>query len=365
VTFTTASSSATDYKTVTVECGNSVTANIVVVEVQSVAICKPDDTGWAVLPWEQVLLKNESLRIKAAITPSLSPGTGFSIEVKAKTSSSNPTGIDVTLDELAAGGTELRKATSTSSLIASGGAEFASADKGPSYDDGSQFDSDMSSDGRTRRGLGRGSGDEDATPPEGAVSKTFLQAAGVEYLEVVYDEGETTEKKDKSQIENQADWFYYSGHGQHSTASVQLYTGSYGFGPSQATGHWSSDLGTAIFSACSVLDINDYNNNFTGSEHDRSPGEDWIGVGPNVLLGYNHNAPTDAQGTDDIIETWHANLNSHAQIEAWRIANDIGVGHNACAIDLRFSQQKYYYFHREVVWPGVEIYTWTSKSPPW
>ena len=56
-------------------------------------------------------------------------------------------------------------------------------------------------------------------------------------------------------------------------------------------------FGGVIFSTCSILDINDYNNNYRWEpvEHNLSPGKSWEAVGPSVLLGYNY-APADKTG---------------------------------------------------------------------
>ncbi len=98
---------------------------------------------------------------------------------------------------------------------------------------------------------------------------------------------------------NQADYFYFSGHGSHATGVLQG-----GFSATDVIGYWDKDLECVIISGCSVLDINDYNNNYDGEAHTRSPGKEWEGTGPAVLLGYNYYAPTDLQNSADIMTNW-------------------------------------------------------------
>jgi len=348
---------------------DSDTVEFTVVEVDEVTICKPTGTDWAALSWEQVLLEGEPLRIKANITPSIPAGADFSIDVAARTSYTNPTGISVTLDELADGGSVLRGASSTSSLTDShgGGPEFTSADNasgsGSNFNDSDQFDSDMSSPSRKQRGKARNGGNESASPPEGGVSKTFMQAAGVEYIEVIYNESEPTEKKDKNQIENQADSLYFSGHGNHATGGVVLYP-SGSFSPSDVLGgQWDHDLGTVFFAACAVLDVDDLNGNYDDDGDDEKevgpaslvfPGEKWAEKGPNYFMGYNYISPLDhwhgdPQFTAKIIHKWKSD-SEHTTFDAWGYANKYYAAslddrpYNACAIDARWSTKTYYYW---------------------
>jgi hypothetical protein len=353
-------------------------------ELDSLTICKPTGDDWATLPWDQVLLEDETLRIKANVNPPLPTGGDFSVDVTARTSYTKPDGITVTLGELADGGSELRGTTSTSSLIDSGGGgpEFTSADNasgsGSNFNDSDQFDADMASPNRKQRGKARNGGNENASPPEGGVTKTFMRAAGVEYVEIIYNEGAPTEKKDKNQIENQADSLYFSGHGSHNTGGVVLYSpASSQFGPSDVSGGtWESDLGTVIFAACAVFDVDDLNYNYSSTgdgdgdgivDHDESPGEAWATTAPNYFLGYNYISPLDhwhgdPEFTAKIIHKWYSDT-EHSIFEAWGQANKYyadGLDDrpwNACAIDARPSYKTYYYWDK-----GVTYHSWTDYS---
>jgi hypothetical protein len=136
---------------------------------------------------------------------------------------------------------------------------------------------------------------------------------------------------------NQADYFYYSGHGNHSSGALTV--GS----PAAAAGYWNQDLDCVIIAGCAVLDINDYNNNYTGSDHSVSPGKMWEPLGPSVLLGYNYYAPNDLQNTAGIISSWISNRGAQGDVTAWMNANDNPNGRNACAIEKNL---KYSYFHK-------------------
>jgi hypothetical protein len=70
------------------------------------------------------------------------------------------------------------------------------------------------------------------------------------------------------------------------------------------TGQWNRDLDVVVFAGCSVLDINDYNDNFLDTYP--TPGQAWAETGPQFLLGYKNSAPFDSQGSDTIIAYWLA-----------------------------------------------------------
>ena len=56
----------------------------------------------------------------------------------------------------------------------------------------------------------------ESTPPNSRLSESFFKAAGCEVIQSVYAGMESN----KRQIMNQADYFYYSGHGRHSDGSL-------------------------------------------------------------------------------------------------------------------------------------------------
>ena len=139
---------------------------------------------------------------------------------------------------------------------------------------------------------------------------------------------------------NQADYFYYSGHGHHSTGNLQG-----DFSPESVQQYWNQDLSAVILAGCSVLDINDYNKNFSGDEHNFSPGKRWERTGPQYLLGYNGSAPGDQGGAPArIVTRWISMRNVYGDAGAWMEANAKNRAWNACAI---VKGQKYLYFQRK------------------
>jgi hypothetical protein len=175
-----------------------------------------------------------------------------------------------------------------------------------------------------------------STPPHSAPSESYFKAAGREIITVSYD-GVGSAKR---QIMNQADYFYYSGHGYHSITNLQG-----NFTPAMARAYWNRDLDVAVIAACSILDINDYNGNYSGTAHTVSPGKAWEQTGPAILLGYNHVAPGDAGGAPErIMQFWVANRSSLGDVDAWMAANASNNAWNACAI---VKDQKYFYFTRK------------------
>jgi len=149
---------------------------------------------------------------------------------------------------------------------------------------------------------------------------------------------------------NQADFFYYSGHGRHSDGSLMGLTNGPRLTPSLVSSFWNRDLKCVVFAGCSVLDINDYNGNYDGTaEHTSSPGKLWANVeGPTSFLGYAYKAPRDTQGADRIVSAWVANRGSMSDVDAWMHANDNRNGRNACTVQrIDDSHVRYSYFKRE------------------
>lgn len=183
----------------------------------------------------------------------------------------------------------------------------------------------------------------DSTPPNAELSESFFKAAGAEVLSVTY----AGVGSSKRQIMNQADYFYYSGHGNHRWGMVD------DFEPSVVSDYWQRDLDCVVFAGCSVLDINDYNNNFLNSDgvgdpedHTASPGKLWETMGPNILLGYNYYAPRDITGEPlAIMRSWVSRRMSEGAANAWMSANLRREGRNACAI---IRNEKYIYFKKIV-----------------
>ncbi|NLG35326.1 MAG: hypothetical protein GX548_08225 [Lentisphaerae bacterium] len=192
-------------------------------------------------------------------------------------------------------------------------------------------------------------GDLESTPPNSSLDTTFFQAAGREIITANY----YNQLSHKRQIMNQADVFYYSGHGSHSSGS--LFAG----GPADVSGYWDRDLNVVVIAAgCAVLDINEYNDNYTDPiEHTRSPGTAWEPIGPGVLLGYNYTAPLDTQNSDSIIVSWLNDRETLGDIDAWKNANNNSNGRNACAIQKDVS---YFYFNK--ILPLIYVWTEVQKG---
>ena len=190
------------------------------------------------------------------------------------------------------------------------------------------------------RARGRWGGNADAQIPEGEFNLKTVQAAGTGCLMASCGASCSTKK----QCQQQADVFYYSGHGEHDTGRL------YGVAvPADVTNHWR-DVETVIFAGCSVLDIGDKGNHYSNpASHSASPGLKWATLsGASALLGYCWKAPLDNQGGVQIINSWCANRSSLGDVAAWMRANDNMNGRNACAIRLlQGGKIEYRYFRRD------------------
>jgi hypothetical protein len=217
--------------------------------------------------------------------------------------------------------------------------------------DGSSFESGLSAESR---GKSTNYGDLESTPPNSPIDKTFFIAAGREIITAEYS-GVVSHKR---QLMNQADYFYYSGHGSHANAILQG-----GFAPGDVTGYWDKDLDCVIIAGCAVLDIKDYRaQSFSlptllqwyTAGGGWSPGAEWEPKGPRYFIGYNWTAPLDNQGSAKIVSTFLTAVRGGASIvNAWKQANDLGVGRNACVIDCSAQPHVYWYWDE------------TSGTPVW
>ena len=189
------------------------------------------------------------------------------------------------------------------------------------------------------RARGRWGGNADAHIPEGEFNLKTVQAAGTACLVATSGVSCSTKK----QCQQQADVFYYSGHGEHDTGRL------YGVAvPADVTNHWR-DVETVVFAGCAVLDIGDKGNHYSNpASHSASPGLKWAASsGASALLGYCWKAPLDNQGGVQILNSWCDQRASIGDIEAWMRANDCRSGHNACAM-LRIDDTHiaYHYYER-------------------
>ena len=175
---------------------------------------------------------------------------------------------------------------------------------------------------------------------------------------------------------NQADIFYYSGHGLFIDGSLQNSSNptTYGFLPSMAIGKWSHGLKCAVFAGCSILNIGDFRSHSflrwktktrywfrkKQSYNDGSPGISWENVGPQYLLGYCWTAPLDSQGAPGIVTSFINNLkNGMSKIDAWRDANNNSFSFNACAIDVSSIPHKFWYWDET---SGIPVWTNAVKG---
>ena len=332
-------------------------------------ISDPDSSAWTELGEEKVVLSGKDLRVKIKIAPKFDSLAdildALGAELSIKTSGTAPSGHMFALDTQ---NTELIQQSNWSELRivqtfddlrtlgvlpASGSdsvTEKAWLDMGsPNPNDESNLSDGIAFSSLSAESRGRCTceGNLSSQPENSPIHLTFFQAAGCEILTAEFS-GCSSPKR---QIMNQADYFYYSGHGTHASGSLAI--GS----PSAVSGYWNEDLDCVIIAGCAVLDINDYNDNYTGNDHAISPGELWEPLGPPILLGYNWYAPTDVQGAASIVSSWLANRNTLGDADAWRVANSNSAGWNACVINKGVS---YSYFKRFSIGGVTLSRTWTT-----
>ena len=337
-------------------------ATLTVFTVVSVLICDPEDADWPELDAGRVVLDDEDLRIKAAIAPrpqSLAQCRQmFGDDMLVTTSGTCPGGASVPIPDDAAfvptaDGCEIRISLArqqfkTAGLLPQqdedGVDEIAAFDiaSSTSNSEGTSTLADsttiLSASNVSFRGFATRSGTLSENPPESPLSLSFIQSGGVELVEAQWG-GKCSPRK---QIMNQADTFYYSGHGMH--ASACLVGGGVACYPSTIGSYWTRDLECVIFACCSVLDINDYRKNFRGNDPS-SPGALWAHLGPRFFLGYNGSAPADTSGAPvRVAAYWNSRTDTEGKIMAWMRANANNKAWNACAIDAMAG--KYYFFRR-------------------
>lgn len=357
--------------------GEGKAATISVYAVTGVAICEPTESTWAELEEGRVLLDDEELRIKVEIMPQLKSleqcRQMFGNSLTVKTSGTCPTGVAMQFwndAELvnSPGRSEIRIARQRQQLTAhgllpqnddDGVDEMAWMDvpetTGQDLSDSTAF----STLGHAFRGkaIVATNPDLEVSPPISQRSKSFLKAAGCEIVSATYGNMNSA----KRQIMNQADYFYFSGHGNHTTGSIQG-----GFTPSDAQGRWNKDIDVAIIAGCAVLDIGNYRLNSTGYfyrlKHRKwfghKPGEAWESVGAKYLLGYALKAPLDSDGGAAIATSFVANVQSGQDvIVAWKNSNDVAKGRNACVIDCSATPHVFWYWDES---SGMPV--WTKKT---
>lgn len=304
------------------------------VSLSSVTIC---NSSWSPLPVAEVLrIENYGNRIYVkAEGAGGNPNEWDSVGVRIATSITDPTGVVLVLDEYESvdsgkfRGYMAITASSTGLTPPLGGegiGEYASADYSDTDADADAFDAHCAGDGLEARGAARNSGGALSYP---AVNVAFMKAAGVEKIFVQWPASGTPSVMDAAWVKNQADWLYFSGHGVHASGKLRMCDGAYSFGYSEAAANWQGgDIDRAIFAACSVLDINDWNNE---ANDGNSPGEQWETLGLSCMFGYNWVAP-DAPEDVTIVDQW---LDNGGTISGWldeNVEHGGDAGYRACVI---------------------------------
>lgn len=325
-----------------------------------VRICSPDGDGWEELEESRVLLDDEELRVRVAITPAVDSfdlcRLAFGSNLLVSTSGTCPAAAAIPLSEsdfLQFGDHSEIRVSRTRAQLAELGLLPPKDDDG--VDEMAWMDmADLSpgtgqdlSDGEAFAELAledRGRANTDASltlesaPPNSAPSESYFKAAGREVVCAEYG----GVRSHRRQVMNQADVFYFSGHGAHASGELQGRLSA-----ATAGKWWNRDLDVAVIAGCSVLDVNDCNGNYPDPvEHGTSPGKKWEQSGPSVLLGYNYYAPADAGGASArIVRAWAARRTSMGDVDAWMKANADNRAWNACAI---VKGEKYVYFRKHL-----------------
>ena len=201
------------------------------------------------------------------------------------------------------------------------------------------------------------------------LDRTFIQAGGAELMTVKV-EG-MTDVQGKAMLMNQADVFYYSGHGNSRTDNAfmpnleALNPGDGHLTPDDLKPYWDRDMNCAVIAGCAVLNINNwvafpsYYAPLDGLGASYWPGKEMEKTGPDFLLGYGSKAPLDTQGSTAIAATFIRLYESSGDaFDSWRAANNNSNGRNAVAIH---KDTKYGYFKYTVLAGVIPSYEWTVK----
>ncbi|MBI3038157.1 hypothetical protein HYY75_03770, partial [bacterium] len=337
---------------------------VVTLDVTNIEIYIPEtetDSQWEdannKISWERIVFDGESIKVKVTLSVEIPSLDILKIPIKIRAFSDWSDTEDwkeITInsdDRLSSNNKSIYLTITWNEAVSLGlfppkdTVKFTSADliKNPvdsNFNDSNKFDEDMYGAGYKRCGMARDLGGIASYPPALPVNADFLKTGGVLYFHVTAD----IKTSLISSIQYQADTLYYSGHGNHQTGEIL----GGNFSPNDAKSYWNKDLDMAIIAGCSVFDIKDYAGHFpaTSSSHFDSPGEKWIGAGPQKFLGYAYTAPLDNQGGDPettsrIIHDW---FTGGKTVDSWMDANANKSGWNACAIDLNKAPWEYHYF---------------------
>lgn len=312
----------------------SLQKEFIVFDIDSIVIC--NQNNWDEMPWHEVLMRGQELRIKATIKPHGNPTEIDSFEITVKTSITNTQGIKITLTETGINTNEFRGSISTDLLVPSGNdsviGEFASGDSTTDEDSVAFENKYGGSNSSKYRGGARNPGDETNKIPESTIS--FFKSGGIEQLTV----GSSNGKNDICVVQNQSDIFYISSHGF--SANFGILEGSfeaknpnstnppfdqYEYVYSDTIGaSWNEDVNTIIFACCSVLDIHNSSGEITNPSN--SPGIGWWNKRgtATMLCGYSFSSPMGEAAT--IIQEWDGTA------EGWMGVNDKHQNYNSVVI---------------------------------
>ena len=357
---------------------------VTIIKVDTVEIYKPEtdtDAEWQnvanVMDWKEVIRSDEDLKFKIKFTQVINSKDQFPCDIKFDTFvDDSPLWVTIPIngdDKLSQDKKELWMTVPNGELKSYGFipnveedseweyCSFESTGSG-NFNDSDQFDTDIAGGLCKPRVNTRGPGNwtdtaitwSGKTVPawsaDGANDTEYLKAGGGVYIEI-----KSGGESDRGILQDQADWFYISGHGSHTAGTL--------CGVAAVDVDWNKDLQWVFMAGCSVCDIDDLNGNYDDGE---SPGEDWATTGPDYFLGYNWFAPADDHSGDPmftakIIEKYFQHRVYYTYWESWKRANEDMAGgwsdspYNACFI--RVTDSTYFYFDR-----GLYIPVWTSYS---
>lgn len=200
-------------------------------------------------------------------------------------------------------------------------------------------------------------------PLEARATKSFMKSGGAMRIRAAIP---AIELEANGLVQNQADIFYYSGHG------TSLGTDGHGFFSNtpdvtslgELNNHWNGDLDLIIISGCALCNINNHVANPlyypppSGPHAGYYPGVDLEAtIGAKFAVGYGSSGPSDKSGTKIIIKEFMRNRH-HGIFLAWRNANSANRSWNATAIE---KGVKMGYFNKSSVL-GIDIHEWTEIS---
>ena len=203
-----------------------------------------------------------------------------------------------------------------------------------------------------------------------AIDKSFIIAGGAQLVWAKFA-GAPSEKR---QLADQADSFYYSGHGHYGDGKLEIghYDDQSNFvmpphipAPSEMVGasdmKWDKDMETIIIGGCSVLGIKTgslrypsmtkgdrelWDSSFPNGT-DPSPGTGWESLKPGIKLGYCWSGPSDVPVLKNVIINYQGFVNAGSDpFFSWGRANGSNNAWNACAIDTTKTPYEYWYFKR-------------------